>query len=392
MKFCDIASALGVKKYPEQLDSVYENLTTRSRILDEDYLTELHLKYGALGTHEDDIKRAARDILHDDNRREFVYTVCEFLKECTIEDARAIQMPATDGTHAGNMLPIFPLLSMIPSCVAEYTKRGFTKAEVQKFVNAVPNSIDVVNERYNIYGINQRFYSWLFVYTKCMIFSYGIFNIEVGRFPGDAVVLKNRASGELAIIMREGRFHKDGHVLGSAGFTDEEGAFDADFTETEDTYTGHISANGFVNPELVTLKKSEWERYIGPKDGIVSIHIPRGAPLNDKDINESIAGGIEAACRYFPEYTPKHAFCESWLLDPTLVEILGDSSKIVNFGNRFLRFPVKSAGQELFSFVYPGCDPNNYAALTENTTLQKKAKQHYLDGKFFHAFAGVFID
>jgi hypothetical protein len=83
----------------------------------------------------------------------------------------------------------------------------------------------------------------------------------------------------------------------------------------------------------------------------------------------------------FPERKPKIVYCNSWLLDPQLGELLGDESKIVAFGNRFMRFPYgEGNGRAGFSFVFLGYKEDDLASLPEDTGLRRKLKAFYLDG------------
>ena len=78
------------------------------------------------------------------------------------------------------------------------------------------------------------------------------------------------------------------------------------------------------------------------------------------------------------------------MLDPKLAEILGPSSRITGFINQYLKYPIKSNGQELFNFVFPG-DFDSYESLPEDTSLQRKLKAMYINGEFIHAHAGFVI-
>ena len=70
--------------------------------------------------------------------------------------------------------------------------------------------------------------------------------------------------------------------------------------------------------------------------------------------------------------------------------MLGADSKIAAYGARFARYPLMSAGREVFSFVFP---PNvtDLGALPENTRLERGLKKLYLNGGYIHAFAGIIL-
>lgn len=389
MDFQSIVSALEIKAYPEALNGVYETLTPGKNAVTDTFVGALEERYGILGEYTEELKEAARALLSDEVRLAFVNTVCAYLPGKSIDEARDIPMPRTDGTLLGNMLPLLILLSQVPAAYEEYVSRGFSEQEAKRYMSSFCAAIKTVEQRFNIHGINSAFYNWLCVYMKCRIFRAGIFDIEMRTMPSAAMYLKNRTTGETAALMCEGRFHRTGHVLGSAGFADEEGAFDADFTETEDAFVGHAAKGGYVLSALTSFPKSQWDVVVRPGDDVISLHIPAGVSMTPENIKSSVDEAMAYAKKRYPECKPKCTFCASWLLDPNFGGLLGDTSKIVGFGQTFLRYPMKSTGIEMFSFVFPGADRTKLEALPETTSLHRKLKALYLSGGFVHVAAGI---
>ena len=87
----------------------------------------------------------------------------------------------------------------------------------------------------------------------------------------------------------------------------------------------------------------------------------------------------------------RFAYCRSWLLSPNISSCLSPESNIIAFENCFERFPIRSTGKELMSFLF-GKVTSNYEELSETTSLQRKIKQIYLDGGFVYAGAGIIAD
>jgi hypothetical protein len=81
----------------------------------------------------------------------------------------------------------------------------------------------------------------------------------------------------------------------------------------------------------------------------------------------------------FPDKELKAIGCCSWLLSPTLAEILPETSNIVAFLTPYHKYPIKTQGQAVFSFLYPK-KVEKYEDLEENTSLQRKVKELYLSG------------
>ena len=81
-------------------------------------------------------------------------------------------------------------------------------------------------------------------------------------------------------------------------------------------------------------------------------------------------------------------FCASWLLNPRLKQILGAQSRIVQFGECFVKYPIQDAGVGVLNFVFDKV-PDDLTDLPENTSLQRKLKKLYLEGDCIHTYSGA---
>ncbi|MBO7275569.1 MAG: hypothetical protein J6V15_04270, partial [Clostridia bacterium] len=301
---------------------------------------------------------------------------------------RDIELPESDGTLLGDMLPLFVLLPSVPDMVAMYEKRGLI--DIMDLLQ-IDSCISAVEKRIGRVGMNRRYFDWLTNYLKCRIFQGGVFRVEVGTHKRPALVLRHCCTGRYEVMMTDGIFHRSGNMLGAAGCTDIDGSFEADFRETDDEYCGHLAKDGIVSPQRVTLRKSEWEVYIKPQDDMLSLHIPKGASLTRETIQSSVKAAREIAKKSFPEFDIKAVGCYSWLLNPQLEEILGKDSHIGTFGSSFVRWPVKTDGMDVFGFVFPQTH-GGYHTLPENTRLERSLKKLYIDGGFILNTAGIIIE
>jgi len=307
-----------------------------------------------------------------------------------VTEARSIPVPETDGTPAGDMMPMLILATLIPSSVEDYRRRGFSEDMIDRSLKAYAGGMSIVESRVGRPGVNKTYYSWLGLYAKTAIFNYGGFNFELRKTPPVATYLRNRQDGQVTVVMCSGTFHRDGMVLGTAGYADPEGSFAAEFRETEDAWYGHPVVEHRVSSQLTCFEKAQWECALAPGEDVLSIHIPRKTDLSAEAIDKAISGAMEIAKNSFPEFHIKTVFCSSWLMEPYLEKILGQKSRIYGFQSRFHRYPVKSAGKEVFSFVFT----KNYESLEElpeNTTLERALKQRYLNGEFVYCFAGAIL-
>ena len=56
----------------------------------------------------------------------------------------------------------------------------------------------------------------------------------------------------------------------------------------------------------------------------------------------------------------------------------------------FLKYPQCSGGQGIFGYVFPK-KYENIESLPEDTSLQRKLKQLYLDGGYIYDYAGFIL-
>lgn len=230
-----------------------------------------------------------------------------------------------------------------------------------------------------------------------LLFKFDRYEFELRPMAGKAIFLKNKASGQIVPVMLEGTFHREGLVLGSTGYKDPEGCFEAEFEETEDCYYGHGVSQCRAEPRRRAFPKSQWECVLKPGDQTMLIHIPAGADITAEYVMQAIHDVRPYIRKNYPGWDPVALHSGSWLFDPSLAEIVGENSKIVKFGELFLRYPIFTPGTSVFSFVFNKTLENNQVvpdmdfirALPENTRLERGIKQRYLEGKAIINYNGA---
>ena len=115
---------------------------------------------------------------------------------------------------------------------------------------------------------------------------------------------------------------------------------------------------------------------------MVGLHIPGGGKMSAELIDKALFDSKKFLAEHFPEFDYKGFKCRSWLIDKQLVDLLGEETNISRFCNRFHRISLKSAGKDVFSFVYhiPETREPCIEELPENTTLERCLKAHFLRG------------
>ena len=391
MEFKEIALALGIETYPEELEAVYAKLPEyKVNIFDEELITQLQEEFEAFDVYYDAVITAVRDMKNDPIRTAWTETVATYIQSVGMPEIRKVPYPASNGTPAGDMLPMLALIPMIPKSIEDYRRRGFSEEVVKSCVKPYGRCVKATFDRTGMVGLNQLYFNWLAIYAKTLIFNIAGFNFELKKFPDYIICLKNKETDEVVLLPIHSTVHKSGLILGTAGYEDAEGSFEAVLRETDDGYYGCPVENCRITNKIEYYPKSQWDCVLRPGDDVVSLHIPKGADLTPENVLNSMNTGLSLAREYFPDYSVKALLCVSWLLEPQIGELMGSSSKIAGFGNMFHRFPIISNGKAIFTFVFVGQFPD-YASLPEDTRMQRVFKKLYMDGGHIHHFGGIIL-
>lgn len=124
------------------------------------------------------------------------------------------------------------------------------------------------------------------------------------------------------------------------------------------------------------------------EQGEVCLHIPSGAHLEPDAIDLSLAQARAFLSRYFPQWQNLPMTCHSWLLSPTLPQLLPENSKILLFQNRFTVTETDPEDRSFLMWVFQN-DQLPYEQLPERSRLQRSLKQHLLQGGCFLTARGI---
>ena len=380
MNFLDLISTLEIESYPEKLKEIYDGGMSLSDF-DESAIDALDSEYSVVGECKVSLKECLAHIRKDEALWKYTCAAAAYLPEASHPDGFELILPKVDTEYPLCYYSALLLVMALPKAIKNYLNRGFTKEEAINIYSAIKSRINSSKS-----GLNAQGYNWLRHYTSSVIFKTSMFSVTPRRLRYPVILLKNNL-GEYKIMMTRGKIHRSGKIFGSAGYTDEDGSFDAEFSEDENFYTGHEVIDAKVSKNATALRKSEWRAVVKEGDGFAGIHIPRGADLTCEKMEKSFKEALEIAKERYPDYNIKAVHCSTWLLEPRLCDILGPNSKITGFNQKFLKYPIKSNGKELFGFAFPS-GIQSYEELPEDTSLQRKLKKIYLDGEFIHAHAG----
>ena len=142
-----------------------------------------------------------------------------------------------------------------------------------------------------------------------------------------------------------------------------------------------------VSSRLFRIGQLEYELTALDGESIVSLHIPTDVDLRPDILRPDLRAGLEVLYRLFPEYAGRKVYCHSWLLSPQLNELLPETSNILRFQELFDIAPEGIPGNDVLLWVFknPRLPKEDYP---ENTSLQRKLKQFFLNGGQFLEGAG----
>ena len=170
-------------------------------------------------------------------------------------------------------------------------------------------------------------------------------------------------------------------------YTDTMAAFSRFVREHRESFGSYGFNRGFwttrqVSGTLFRIGQLEYELTTHQGDPIVSLHIPTDVDLRPVVLNPSIREGLAEFYRLFPAYEGTPVYCHSWLLSPQLKTFLPENSNILHFQSLFDLDPEGTPGKDVLLWVFknPRLPQEDYP---ENTSLQRKLKQFFLDGGQF---------
>ncbi len=399
MNFNECIKAVGVSEYPAYMPKIYEMLE-RSGELDslflvsEERVLRINDKYKILENASRDALTASVHALQ--SRPElirYVNVMAEALCDRDLihkEGLPEIPEPSREDI-ALNFLAFVAMLPALENADKVMHERKFPEEVICANYKNFEYCVDTHFSRFDFYALSDNYFGWLQRYLDCIIMEYAGYRFEMVRsYMKRIIILRNTGSGEYAYVMPAIMMHRDGAVLGSADFEDEDGAYLAEFVEADDRFEGYpCDKSGFCTGKRVIYPRPEWELYMNYDGPVINTHFPKGSNLKGTAFSDACRDAIKLFEVSYPEFKPRAFVCCSWLLDPRVDEVCGGAPNIVNFQSQFQIFPIKDRGQDVFKFVF--LKPfDSYEELPEDTRLMRGIKKRYIEGKHILDFGGIF--
>lgn len=197
--------------------------------------------------------------------------------------------------------------------------------------------------RDNTYALFRLGY-FLYGYSHPFTLSIGRLNYEITSFK-DFCEVYEKGGKRTIIALPEGAYGED-------GLREEEG-FCPPYKKNGNWLTAHSFDNeGKLTKEPITIDLNEYRLLYKPGDMVVTVHIPGGDRLNEEAISASISAAKEIFSTHFAHMNLKGFVCHSWLLDPQLRTVLGETSNILAFQRRFDVISATEDKNALYEHVF----------------------------------------
>ncbi|EPR14043.1 acyltransferase domain-containing protein [Ruminiclostridium papyrosolvens] len=128
---------------------------------------------------------------------------------------------------------------------------------------------------------------------------------------------------------------------------------------------------------MVEYRIGELEYEMRMKDNRfwIDIHIPADADMTIGKLRKSYLEALDFFKKYYPDFAGVDMVCGSWLLAPTLKNVLPENSRILQFQKSFEIEHIEEDSLGFMDWVYGGRDIP-LEELPEDTTLQRNLKTY----------------
>lgn len=141
-------------------------------------------------------------------------------------------------------------------------------------------------------------------------------------------------------------------------------------------------------PQKSGFDLPEWG--VKKDDNVLAVHIPQKGIFTKETCQVAIVKAKAFFAEFFPKLEYKGFTCRSWLLDPTLKELLNAESNILGFQNLFtLIFKDKSDSILKYVFAWDANRENLSSYISTSSFAEKVKNRIMKGGDFYTAFGFV---
>ncbi|MGC6174633.1 acyltransferase domain-containing protein [Lacrimispora sp. 38-1] len=119
----------------------------------------------------------------------------------------------------------------------------------------------------------------------------------------------------------------------------------------------------------------EYEMRVENDKHLIDIHIPADADMEISNLRKSYKEALKFFEKYYPDFSGADMVCSSWLLAPSLKNVLPDKSRILEFQKAFDIQAMDEDSLGFMDWVY-GSREIPLEELPEHTSLQRRLKPY----------------
>jgi hypothetical protein len=232
-------------------------------------------------------------------------------------------------------------------------------------------------------GISTNCLNWLRNHVAGRLFQIGRLQFHIIQFSKPFRVYRHIKKPDYKIVAEPGlRFNEKGFFDG-AGFKLSPNGWNSELTQNGKEITANTvdGALGMVKQKKETFSLDEWIQVLNNDSYVLNTHIPRGPKITTKSWFDSISRSFDFfENQLTPGIKVDAAVCSSWMLEPTLREILPESSGLVTLQNAVRKFPWNTTSTTCgLYFIFGDADIDINSAPTDNT-LRKGIVDHIKNG------------
>ena len=123
---------------------------------------------------------------------------------------------------------------------------------------------------------------------------------------------------------------------------------------------------------------------------VLEVHIPRGAPLHYEDCEKSFEEAKIFFRKYYPEFPQQWCICHSWLLDESILPLVGEKSNISKFQTFFTPVQKNQSDSVIrFSFLWNTTRENIKDAIPTSGFAKRLKESILQENRVFYEVLGI---
>jgi hypothetical protein len=292
----------------------------------------------------------------------------QFTKEPTLRNEVITQLTSAEkqmGDQAGMFAAVL-IISTLPHVRSFYSSKGIPDSTLIDTYSDLYVWMKHHHHKNGHWGLSEL--GWILNLVQCRIFKIGRLQYIHTQWEQKIRVYRHTTTGSLQALSEA--FEKNGglHIVGYP-----------------------ITLQGEVQQQVVELYSQEWELILAEGSPVLELHIQEGGKLNPELSKDSMQGATRFFKNYFPDLQIDAFVCSSWLLGPSLLQVLPAESNIIQFQKLFHLVHAFQDDNEIFKRVF-GEKPSDLSLAPRDSGLQRAVIDHALSGKHFDQAVGFILN